>query len=64
MALSDLSARGDAGQAGLPADAALRRWAAGLATAATGGLLLLWTARDPGSPTPADRFSGHSLTLD
>jgi hypothetical protein len=64
MALSDLSARGDAGQAGLPADAALRRWAAGLATAATGGLLLLWTARDPGSPTPADRLSGHSLTLD
>ena len=64
MALSDLSARGDAGQSGLPADAALRRWAAGLATAATGGLLLLWTARDPGSPTPADRFSGHSLTLD
>jgi hypothetical protein len=64
MALSDLSARGEGGQAGLPADAALRRWAAGLATAATGGLLLLWTARDPRSPTPADRLSGHSLTLD
>ena len=64
MALSDLSARGGEGRAGLPTDAALRRWAAGLATAATGGLLLLWTARDPGSPTPADRLSGHSLTLD
>jgi hypothetical protein len=64
MALSDLSARGGEGQAGLPADAALRRWAAGLATAATGGLLLLWTARDPQSPTPADRLSGHPLTLD
>ena len=50
MALSDLSARGDAGQAGLPAAAALRRWAAGLATAATGGLLLLWTARDAAEP--------------
>ena len=64
MALSDLSARGDSGQAGLPAGAALRRWAAGIATAATGGLLLLWTARDPGHPTPADRLSGHPLTID
>ena len=64
MALSDLSARGGEGQAGLPADAALRRWAAGVATAATAGLLLLWTARDPQSPTPADRLSGHPLTLD
>jgi len=64
MALSDLSARGGAGEAGLPAHAALRRWAGGIATAATGGLLLLWTARNPQSPTPADRFSGHPLTLD
>lgn len=64
MALSDLSARGNAGQAGLPAGAALRRWAAGIATAATAGLLLLWTARDPQGPTPADRLSGHPLTLD
>ena len=64
MALSELSARGGEGQAGLPAGAALRRWAAGLATAATAGLLLLWTARDPQSPTPADRLSGHPLTLD
>lgn len=64
MALSDLSARGGEGQAGLPADAALRRWAAGVATAATAGLLLFWTARDPQSPTPADRLSGHALTLD
>ncbi len=64
MALSDLSARSGAGEAGLPADAALRRWAGGVATVATAGLLLLWTARDPQSPTPADRLSGHPLTLD
>ena len=64
MALSDLSARGGAGEGGLPADAALRRWAAGIATAATGGLLLLWTMRNPQSPTPADRLSGHPLTID
>jgi hypothetical protein len=64
MALSDLSARGGAGEGGLPADAALRRWAGGIATAATGGLLLLWTVRDPQNPTPADRLSGHSLTID
>ena len=63
MALSDLSAR-SAGEAGLPARAALRRWAGSIATAATGGLLLLWTARDPQSPTPADRFSGHALKID
>jgi hypothetical protein len=64
MALSDLSARGGAGDAGLPAGAALRRWAGGIATAASGGLLLLWTVRNPQRTTPADRFSGHPLTLD
>ncbi len=64
MALSDLSARGGEAEAGMPPGAALRRWAAGVATAATGGLLLLWTARDAQSPTPADRLSGHALTLD
>jgi hypothetical protein len=65
MALADLSARsGGSAHAGLPARAALRRWAGTIATAATAGLLLLWTARDADRPTPADRISGHPLTLD
>ena len=64
MALSDLSARSGSDEAGLPAGAALRRWAGGIATAATAGLLLLWTVHDPHSPTPADRLSGHPLTID
>lgn len=63
MAISDLSARSGP-EAGLPADAALRRWAGTLATAATAGLLLLWTRRSPDLPTPADRFSGRPLSLD
>jgi hypothetical protein len=25
---------------------------------------LLWTVHDPHSPTPADRLSGHPLTID
>ncbi|HEY1433720.1 MAG TPA: hypothetical protein VGG65_00010 [Thermoanaerobaculia bacterium] len=63
MAISDLSARsGD--EAGLSADAAVRRWAGTLATAATAGLLLWWTRRNPDLPTPADRFSGRPLSLD
>jgi uncharacterized RDD family membrane protein YckC len=64
MALSDMTARTGDGRAGLPVDAALRRWAGTLATAASAGLLLLWTARDPEMPTPADRLSGRPLTLD
>lgn len=64
MALADLSARPDGARAGLTAAAALRRWLGTLATAATGGLLLLWTARDPRAPTPADRISGCALTVD
>ena len=63
MAISELSARSNA-EAGLPADAALRRWAGTLATVATAGLLLVWTRRSPDLPTPADRFSGHPLSLD
>jgi hypothetical protein len=63
MAISDLSAR-DGGDAGVPADAALRRWAGTLATAATGGLLLLWTRASADAPTPADRLSGCPLSLD
>lgn len=64
MALADLSARADGSHAGLTATEALRRWLGTLATAATGGLLLLWSARDPQAPTPADRLSGCALTLD
>jgi hypothetical protein len=63
MAISELSARSGP-EAGLPVDAALRRWAGTLATAATGGLFLLWTRRSPDLPTPADRLSGRPLTLD
>lgn len=63
MAISDLSARPGT-DGGLPAGLALRRWAGTLGTAATGGLLLLWTRRSPGEPTPADRLSGCPLSLD
>jgi hypothetical protein len=63
MAISDLSARSGP-EAGLSAGEALRRWAATLATAATAGLLLLWTRSNPDLPTPADRFSGCPLCLD
>jgi hypothetical protein len=64
MALADLSAQPDGSHAGLTAPAAFRRWLGTLATAATGGLLLLWSARDPQAPTPADRLSGCALTVD
>ena len=64
MALADLSARSDGSHAGLTAGAASRRWLGTLATVLTGGLLLLWSARDPQAPTPADRLSGCALTVD
>jgi len=64
MALADLSARPDAGAPGVPAAAAFRRWLGTLATAATGGLLLFWTARNAQAPTPADRLSGCALIGD
>ena len=64
MALAELSARGDAPAEGVTPAEALRRWAGTLATAATGGLLLLATHRDPERPTPADRLSGRPLSLD
>ena len=63
MALADISARSGSG-AGVPARAAFRRWLGTLATAATGGLLLFWTARDARAPTPADRLSGCALIGD
>jgi hypothetical protein len=64
MALSDLSVRGDDSGAGLDPASALRRWAGTLATAATGGLVLLAIRRSPDRPTPADRLSGYPLALD
>lgn len=64
MALAELSVRRNAGGSGLSAGAALRRWLGTLATAAGAGLPLLWTARSPEAPTPADRLSGHSLAVD
>ncbi len=64
MALADLSARCEGPRPGVTAAAALRRWLGTLVTAATGGLLLLWTARDAEAPTPADRLSGCALTVD
>jgi RDD family len=64
MALADLSARPAGGLPGVPPAAAFRRWLGTLATAATGGLLLFWTARDAQAPTPADRLSGCALIGD
>lgn len=64
MALAGLSVASGGPGGGLPPSAALSRWAGGLATAATGGLLLLWSRRRPETPTPADRLSGCPLELD
>jgi RDD family len=64
MALADLTVRSSAGVPGVAPAAAIRRWFGTLATAATGGLLLLWTARDGQAPTPADRLSGCALIGD
>ncbi len=64
MALADLSADSGGGRTGLSGRTAFRRWLGTLATAATAGLALLWTARSVEAPTPADRLSGRSLTLD
>lgn len=64
MALADLSTRSESADAGLSAATALRRWIGTLATVATVGLPLLWTARHPNEPTPADRLSGRPLTVE
>ena len=64
MALAELSARPETARAGLSAGAAFRRWLGTLGTVITAGVPLLWTARRPESPTPADRLSGHPLTLE
>jgi hypothetical protein len=64
MALAEITTQSVGAGARLSAGAAFRRWLGTLATAATGGLALAWTARSPEAPTPADRLSGHPLTLD
>jgi RDD family len=64
MALADLRARTSGAQTGIGTAEAVRRWLGTIATAATGGLLLLWTARDERARTPADRLSGCALTVD
>jgi hypothetical protein len=64
MALADLTVRSTAGVPGVAPSAAVRRWLGTLATAASGGLLLFWTARDGQAPTPADRISGCALIGD
>jgi hypothetical protein len=64
MALAEITTHSDGAGARVSAGAAFRRWLGTLATAATGGLALLWTAGSPDAPTPADRLSGHPLTLE
>jgi len=64
MALAEITTHSDGMGARVSAGAAFRRWLGTLATAATGGIALLWTARSPDAPTPADRLSGHPLTLE
>jgi uncharacterized RDD family membrane protein YckC len=46
---------------GMTLSEAAARWVGTLATAASLGLPLLWTARDRELPTPADRLSGRPL---
>jgi hypothetical protein len=64
MALAEITTQPGGEGARLSAGAAFRRWLGTLATVATGGLALVWTARSREAPTPADRLSGHPLTLD
>ncbi|HEY3202481.1 MAG TPA: RDD family protein [Thermoanaerobaculia bacterium] len=65
MALANLSVQRPGREGShLSIRAALRRWVGTIATAATAGLPLLWTARHPEAPTLADRLSGHPLTVD
>ncbi|HEY7862875.1 MAG TPA: hypothetical protein VIE39_04410 [Thermoanaerobaculia bacterium] len=62
MALSGLTAGGPARHLA-PGEAA-RRWIGTAVTAAGLGFPLLWTARNPESPTPADRLSGRPLVAE
>lgn len=60
MALTGLTARGRAGRSLSAAEASLR-WLGSLLTLATLGAVLLFTRRDPGAPSLADRMSGRPL---
>ncbi len=64
MALAELGTHSGAPGSRVSAEAAFRRWLGTLVTAATAGLALIWTIRSPDAPTPADRLSGHPLTLE
>jgi RDD family len=64
MALAELSTHANAAGERVSAGAAFRRWLGTVATVVTAGLALLWTVRSPEAPTPADRLSGHPLTLE
>ena len=64
MALAEISLPPRAAGPRIPAAAAFVRWGGTLATVLSGGLLLLWTARDADAPTLADRLSSHPLALD
>jgi hypothetical protein len=60
MALTGLSARPRSSPR-VTSREALRRWIGTVLTAASGGIALLFTARDPERPSPADRLSGRIL---
>jgi hypothetical protein len=64
MALAELTTHSGEPGARVSVGAAFRRWVGTLVTAATAGLALLWTVRSADAPTPADRLSGHPLTLE
>jgi hypothetical protein len=64
MALAGLVARDEGAGRQLTPSEAFRRWAGTILTLAAGGLPLLWTARDPAAPTPADRLSRRALVHD
>jgi hypothetical protein len=61
LALAGLRVREGLRGRGLSLSEAAARWVGTLATAASLGLPLLWTLRDPELPTPADRLSGRPL---
>jgi hypothetical protein len=64
MALAELTALRFAPGSRVSPSAAFRRWLGTLGTVAAAGLPLLWTARRPQAPTPADRLSSCPLTLE
>jgi hypothetical protein len=61
MAVAGLVARAGPPGRRLTSDEAVRRWLGTLATAASLGVVLLWTAWSPEAPTPADRLSRRPL---